>query len=268
MTKTKTNELALVQQQVNKIRVTLQSPEIRARITEGAHPGVSVDRVITSFLLACHQNPAILKCDVGTILASLRELAFYDLELGGILGEAYLVPYGDRCQLIPGYKGLIKMCRNSGAVGQIDMEIVREGDHFVFTKGEDARIEHTPMDAGGDDRPPTHAYVIVHLKGGFRQREVWTRQAIDHHKEAYSQTWKRPDSPWQKHWDTMAKKTVLRSMIARGKVPMATAMRDTILREENPQRHVVWPAKDPMEIEAEMQRESAELFEKGSPEAT
>lgn len=184
---------------------------------------VTADRMIRVAMNCIRKTPKLLDCNPVSLFSAITEAATYGWELGGVLGHAYLVPFKEDCTLIPGYKGLIDLCRRSGQVSTISMEVVHQGDTLSYSLGDDPHIKHVPndRDVARDAKPITHVYAVVKLRDGGIQRSVWSTEKIDAHKKRYSKSWQKSDSPWQTAWPTMAKKTVIRDMIQRGLVPLS-----------------------------------------------
>lgn len=199
---------------------------------------VTADRMIRVALNAIRKNPKLLDCSAASLFAAITEAATYGWEIGGVLGHAYLVPFKDECQLIPGYKGLIDLCRRSGQVSTISLEAVYEGDVFTHTLGDEPKIDHFPNEADPQRtlRQITHVYAVVRLRDGGIQRSVWSRAKVEAHKEQYSQAWRRAetsgkkDSFWHTAWEAAAKKTVMREMINRGLLPVSAEYQDLVKR--------------------------------------
>jgi recombination protein RecT len=196
------------------------------------------DRMIRVALNQIRKNPKLLDCSAASLFGVITEAATYGWEIGGTMGHAYLVPYKDECTLIPGYKGLVDLCRRSGQISTISCEVVHQGDEFSYSLGDDPHIKHKPndRDPARDSKPITHVYLVVRLRDGGIQRSVWSQQKIDAHKEQYSQAWrraeqsKRRDSFWHTAWPSAAKKTVIRDMINRGLLPVSAEYRDAVNR--------------------------------------
>jgi recombination protein RecT len=218
---------------------------VKDRLFEGAPRHISAERMITTTLIAIRSNPELLKCEPDSLLAAVRQAAFYGWEIGGVLSQAYLVPFRDNkrgtveATLIPGYRGLLDLVRRTKEISQIDMEAVHQCDRFRVVKGDASAIYHEPSDdPKRPESPITHLYVIVHFLNGAKQRRVWTASEIDHHKEQFSVGWKRAesngkkDSPWHTHWVTMGHKTILIDMIKRGLLPVSGEIRDVVQRDE------------------------------------
>ena len=199
---------------------------------------VTAERMMRVALNAIRKNPKLMDCNAASLFGAITEAATYGWELGGILGHGYLVPYGAECVLIPGYKGLIDLCRRSGQISTISLEVVHQGDQFVYSLGDDPHIDHKPNDKDPkrDSKPIAYVYAVVRLRDGGIQRSVWSKERIDAHKEQYSQAWRRAednkkkDSFWHTAWPAAAKKTVIRDMIQRGLLPVSAEYRDAIDR--------------------------------------
>ena len=65
------------------------------------------DRMILLAQRAIINNPKLLKYDRTSLLNSIYTAFQLGLEPDGALGQAYLIPFNGKVQLIPGYKGLI-----------------------------------------------------------------------------------------------------------------------------------------------------------------
>lgn len=208
---------------------------------------VTPDRMIRVAMNCIRKTPKLLECAPVSLFAAITEAGTYGWELGGVLGHAYLVPYGKECTLIPGYKGLLDLGRRSGQISTYAMEVVHEGDTFSYELGDDPFVRHVPNDRDKDrfKKPITYVYAVVRFKDGGVQRSVWSSEKIDDHKQKYSQAWRRAesngkkDSPWHENWAVMAKKTVIKDMFGRGLIPVSPEYRDMVDRavkdEDGPQ---------------------------------
>ena len=94
------------------------------------------------------------------------------LEVGGLLGEAYLVPFNNKvkhgnterwekqAQCIPGYKGLIKLARQSGEIESVSARL-HGVDKFSVDLGTD-EIHHMPDYEGERDDKGHQAGLLHH----------------------------------------------------------------------------------------------------------
>lgn len=201
---------------------------------------ITPDRLIRVALSCIRQTPKLLDCTPESLFAAITEAATLGLEPNGMLGHAYLIPYGEECVLVPGYKGLIDLCRRTGTISTLTAEVVHLGDEWAYQLGDDPFIRHVPNDSDPKrhEKPITHVYVVVRLRDGGVQRKVWAAEKVNHHMRTYSQAWKRAergkkDSPWHTNWAEMAKKTVIRDLINRGEIPVSVEIQNLAAREEH-----------------------------------
>lgn len=207
---------------------------LKPKLSRACQNGLTFERVRNAAIrLACNgNNVKLFEADPESLIAAINEAAGYGWEVGGVLAQAYLVPYAGSVQMQPGYKGLLDLAYRGGQVLSVTCECVHEGDDFRYVSGDDERIDHTPtLDANRHMRPIKYVYAVVRLKSGGAVRAVMTREAIDAHKEAYSKAWNRSDSAWRTNWPAMAKKTVLKQVLLRGGVPMSMETQRLVQRE-------------------------------------
>jgi recombination protein RecT len=183
---------------------------------------VTPERLIKTMLVAANRNPMILECTQASVFETISRAAELGLDLSGTLGEAYPVPFRNSVKdskgnwqklmqltLIIGYRGLEKLCWQSGEVTMIDAEVVYEKDHFVFKKGFEPVLEFEPS-LSGDRGEPLGAYALIITKNGGRMARFMPSSDIEKVRQAAVSK----DSPaWKNHWDEMARKTALRRVL-------------------------------------------------------
>jgi len=198
---------------------------IRIQVEEALPKQMDPDRFMRVVAGAITKNPDILRCDRLTVFRAVIEAAQLELEPTGLLGSAYLVPYGRTCTLIPGYRGLIDLARRSGEIESIYAQIVHARDVFSIVQGSDPRIVHEPYIAPPlldpkdeeqmqlqDPGPVIGAYMVAVLRdrsgqASLRQIEWMTYAEI----EAVRKRSRAGSSgPWVSDWSEMARKTVVR----------------------------------------------------------
>lgn len=175
---------------------------------------ITPDRMVRVAMTAIQNTPKLLECDQTSLISAVMRSAQLGLEPDGVLGQAYLIPYGNKVQFIIGYKGLIDLARRSGDVTSIFAKEVRENDHFEYQFGLIDVLEHKP--AEGERGEITHFYAIAKFKSGGHHYDVMTVSEVNAIRDA-SQGYqsakkfnKLADSPWVKNYDEMGKKTVIR----------------------------------------------------------
>lgn len=165
------------------------------------------ERMFRVAMTAVQKSPALLDCDPISLIGAIIQASQLGLEPDGVLGAAYLVPYGKQVQLIPGYRGLMDLARRSGYVLTIYAEPVYSGDEFRLTLGLDKDLQHTP--AKGDRGEFVGAYAVAKLRDGTREFVWMTKTEID----AIRRRSKASGSgPWVTDYVEMAKKTAIRRL--------------------------------------------------------
>lgn len=204
----------------DELRRFLQSAKgsIQAALPKHLTP----ERMIRVCMTAAIRQPKLLECTAVSFIAAAIQSSQLGLECDGVLGQAYMIPFKKNTklangkwdskmevQLIPGYKGLVKLARNSGELVTIQDRAVYKGDDFRFSFGLDPVLEHTPryLASGNDDI--THAWAAAVLRGGGKQFEVMSIQEI----EKIRARSKAADSgPWVTDFEMMCRKTVIRRL--------------------------------------------------------
>lgn len=167
---------------------------------------MTTDRFFKIALNCISKTPALQKCTPASLFQSITTAAELGLEPGGALGEAYLVPYGNVCQLQIGYRGLIRLARQSGELATIEAHVVHENDDYELQYGLDPKCSHTPT-LTRDPGKPVFVYVVAKLKGGGHHIEAMTVAEIE---KIRLRSKSGNSGPWMSDWSEMAKKTVVR----------------------------------------------------------
>jgi recombination protein RecT len=171
---------------------------------------VDADRLIRVSLAQIRKTPALAKCSPVSLAQAIMEAGRLGVE-PGLLGQAYLVPYGTEATLIVGYRGLIELARRSGNVTKVEARIVHEHDAFEVEFGSSARFSHRPNLFGDRGKPiGVYAEATYADAAGTVQREFMTVAEV----EAIRARSKAGRSgPWVSDWAEMAKKTAVRRLV-------------------------------------------------------
>lgn len=194
---------------------------------------MTVDRMIRVAFTSINTTPKLLDCTPRSLLGAVIQSAQLGLE-PGILGHVYLVPFENKragtveVQIIPGYKGLIKLARNTREVSTVFAQPVYSGDAFAYQYGTDPKIHHVPDDKLPDRGVPTHYYAVMRLKDGGAIFDVMRHGDIERHRDRYSRAAKQ--GPWLTEFDEMAKKTVLRRICKTG--PQSIELQTAVALDE------------------------------------
>ena len=197
----------------------------RGQIAMALPKHLTPDRMIRVALTACQKTPELLECDLTSICGAVVQASSLGLELDGVLGHAYLVPFNNRrankkeCQLIVGYRGLIDLAHRSGRVSHFSSHVVYEGDYFDFQYGTEPRCEHRP--AMRDRGEPIAVYAAVKLTNGGSDFEVIPWERILEKQQQYAKKGRGGElyGTWVDNLEEMARKTPIRALAKR--VPLS-----------------------------------------------
>lgn len=193
--------------------------------------GVDPVRMSRAAVLCLTQNPKLGTCTPESFVVALIEAAFLRLEPSGVLGGAYLVPYGNRAQLQIGYRGLVDLAQRGGTIGSVYASPVYEKDDWAFDLGSEAFIRHRPftykvvnpldtptevLEEMGDPGSRICFYARAHfMAGGTPAIHVMPILEVEKIRRSAA-SFKADTSPWITHYDAMGSKTVLRALLWRG----------------------------------------------------
>ncbi|SNR98779.1 recombination protein RecT [Methylobacillus rhizosphaerae] len=178
------------------------------------------ERLLKVAQIAATTTPALLECEVASLVGAIGQCAQMGLEPNTVLGHAYLVPFntkrkrGDReewvksVQVIIGYKGLIDLARRSGQIVSISAHEVYANDAFELIYGLDEKLTHTP--SFGDRGLIIGFYAVAKLKDGGTAFEFMSDMQVREIMAA-SQS-KGKYGPWKDHYVEMGRKTVIRRL--------------------------------------------------------
>lgn len=158
---------------------------------------------------AVASNPKLAECSQTSLIGALLCSAQAGLEPNTTLGQAYIIPYGDKAQFQISYKGLIELAHRSGQLKDISAHVVYDNDEFEYELGLEPKLKHIP--AMKDRGEATWVYAVYHLNSGGYGFEVMSVEDINRHRRQYSKS--KYDSPWDTAWEEMAKKTVVKKCL-------------------------------------------------------
>lgn len=185
---------------------------------------INVERFITAAAMEITNNPKLMQCDHGSILLSLGQAARYGLEVGPLLGQAWLIPYNENryingqwqkqmmCHFQIGYRGLIVLARRSQTIKTISAEIVYDNDYIEVELGLKHSLTHK-IDIRKERGDPIAYYCIVELTNGGVQFGIISKADAEKHRDKYSKSYAKKkegeESVWDTNFDEMALKTIV-----------------------------------------------------------
>jgi recombination protein RecT len=171
--------------------------------------GTDAAQLVRDAMTLFSANPNLALCDGQSILGGLMTCAQLGLR-PGVLGQAWLIPFKGKAQLVVGYQGLVSLAQRSGDIASISARIVYENDEWDVEFGTEDRMIHRPF-MRGDRGAPVAYYAVVKSTRGGTYWEVMTKADAERHRDRFAMA--RKDGvvigPWAEHFDAMALKTVL-----------------------------------------------------------
>lgn len=210
---------------LDRLRDYLKNTAVTEGIRAALPRHLSVDKMLRLIMSAASRDAKLLACTPQSIVLAAMNASALGLEPNTPLGLSYLVPYERRardpqtgewytaaveCQFIPGYRGLVTLAIQSGAVQSISARLVYDGDDFVVQYGTEERIHHVPNLTGDmDDRNIVAAYAVARLASGAAVFDVMPRSAID---KIRARSKASKSGPWITDYAEMARKTVTKRL--------------------------------------------------------
>ena len=170
-------------------------------------------------------NTNLQECQPMSVIYAAIKATALDLPLDPSLGCAYVIPYKNNklnrtdAQFQLGAKGFVQLAIRSGQFKVLNVTDIREGEmqDFDLLTGE-VKFKALP---GRESLPVIGYAAYFRLINGFEKTLYMTVEELDAHATRYSQTYKYDKSKgyktskWSDDFDAMAKKTVLKLLLAR-----------------------------------------------------
>ena len=159
--------------------------------------------VANEYLMRCAQ------ADPQALAAAVKNVGLTGLSLNPEKKLGYLVPFKGKIKFMSSYMGKIEVLIRTGVVRSIQADLVYEKDQFVYRKGVNATLEHTP-DIFAEDRGKLKGgYYIAILANGQIQYDVMPEKRIQEIKSRSEAVKSGKTSPWDTDFEEMAKKTII-----------------------------------------------------------
>jgi recombination protein RecT len=238
--------------------LTKAQPSFAAAIPETVRKFLTPERVTKIALTAIGKTPKLMECTPHSILRAVMDATALGLDVsGGVMGQAYLVPYKDTCQLIVGYRGLIALARRSGNIESLAAHAVYEKDHFELEYGLAEKLVHRP--SLDESRGKLIAvYCVSKFVGGGQHVETMLKSEVD---AIRARSRAGQSGPWVTDYEQMALKTVIRR--AAKYLPMSIDLADALERDEDTPDFTPEPINvTPVDAQPEVPQEGTFGFKK------
>lgn len=229
-----------------KFSAMISTPSYQKMINNTLKDPKRAQRFIASITSAVATNPALQECDPATILSGALLGESLNLSPSPQLGQYYLVPFNNTkkgckdAQFQLGYKGYIQLALRSGYYKHLNVIAVKAGELVHF----DPLTEEVEINITSDELSRESAETVGYLAmfeylNGFRKTIYWSREKMEAHALKYSKGYaaKKGYTFWEKDFDAMAFKTMLRQLISKWgimSIDLQTAFEADYEVEENP----------------------------------
>lgn len=121
------------------------------------------ERLIRTVLVSVERTPALRDCSMQSVINAATTFAVLGLEVDGVTGQGFMLPFAKQAQPVIGYKGYNTLAWRAGFT--INGSVVREGDEFDYMLGSEGYARHRPLLGGKPDRQILAAYACATAPG-------------------------------------------------------------------------------------------------------
>ena len=260
-----------------KFSVAIQSDMYKNLINQTLGDKDRATRFIASISSAVATNQALQECDAGTILSGALLGESLNLSPSPQLGQYYLVPFNDSkkgykvAQFQLGYKGYIQLAIRSGQYKKLNVLAIKRGELIKYDPlNEEIEVNLIEDEEERENAETIGYYAMFEYTNGFRKSLYWSKSKMEKHALKYSKGYAahKGYTFWEKDFDGMAYKTMLRQLISKWGImsidmqqavekDMATINTDGTYEYVDNEEDIVIQQEEPKE-EIEVQNENTE----------
>lgn len=207
-----------------KFSVAIQSDTYKNLINRTLGDKDRATRFIASISSAVATNQKLQECDAGSILSGALLGESLNLSPSPQLGQYYLVPFNDSkkgykvAQFQLGYKGYIQLAIRSGQYKKLNVLAIKKGELIKYDPlNEEIEVKIIEDEEERENTETVGYYAMFEYSNGFRKTLYWSKKRMEAHAEKYSTGYKahKGYTFWEKDFDGMAFKTMLRQLISK-----------------------------------------------------
>lgn len=186
--------------------------------------GKNGDRFITAIISAVQTNPTLQECSNQSIVSAALLGEALKLSPSPQLGQYYMVPFNNtkkgvkEAQFQLGYKGYIQLAIRSGFYKKLNVVAIKEGELVQYSPlDEEIEINLIEDEEERENAVTTGYYAMFEYTNGFKKTLYWSKAKMESHAIKYSMGYKAKKGYtfWEKDFDGMAFKTMLRQLISK-----------------------------------------------------
>ena len=216
-----------------KFSVAIQSDTYKNLINQTLGDKDRATRFIASISSAVATNADLQQCDAGTILSGALLGESLNLSPSPQLGQYYLVPfntktgqkdengldiYTKKAQFQLGYKGYIQLAIRSGQYKKLNVLAIKRGELVKYDPlNEEIEVNLIEDEEERENAETVGYYAMFEYTNGFRKSLYWSKSKMQKHALKYSKGYAahKGYTFWEKDFDGMAFKTMLRQLISK-----------------------------------------------------
>lgn len=207
-----------------KFSAMISTPGYQKMINNTLKDPARARRFVASITSAVAINPLLQECDPATILSGALLGESLNLSPSPQLGQYYLVPFNNTkkgckdAQFQLGYKGYVQLALRSGYYKRLNVMAVKDGELLRWNPLTEEIELNLMVDELEREKTPTIGYVAsFEYLNGFTKTIYWSREKMESHALRYSKGYsaKKGYTFWEKDFDGMAYKTMLRQLISK-----------------------------------------------------
>lgn len=253
------------------LSAALNTPKFQATIHSTLNDAAKEKRFVASVVSACAANQMLQLCTPESILSSALLGESLKLSPSPQLGQYYMVPYDEtakdanghaipiigadgkqviqngykqwqkikRAQFQLGYKGYIQLALRSGYYKHLNVISVKQGELKKWNPlTEEIDLVLIDDENTRDEAPTIGYFAMFEYLNGFTKSMYWSREKMERHALRYSKGYaaKKGYTFWEKDFDAMAYKTMLRQLISKWgimTVDLQTAFESDVVAEQD-----------------------------------
>ena len=207
-----------------KFSIAIQSDTYKNLINQTLGDKDRATRFIASISSAVATNQDLQQCDAGTILSGALLGESLNLSPSPQLGQYYLVPFNDSkrgykvAQFQLGYKGYIQLAIRSGQYKKLNVLAIKKGELVKYDPlNEEIEVNLIEDEEERENTETAGYYAMFEYTNGFRKSLYWSKSKMEKHALKYSKGYAahKGYTFWEKDFDGMAYKTMLRQLISK-----------------------------------------------------
>lgn len=219
--------------------VAIQSDMYKNLINNTLGDSERAKRFIASISSAVATNDTLKQCDAGTILSGALLGESLNLSPSPQLGQYYLVPYDNNkkgvkeAQFQLGYKGYVQLALRSGYYKKLNVLAIKKGELIKYDPlNEEIEVALIEDDIVRENTETIGYYAMFEYLNGFRKTMYWSKSKMEKHANKYSKGYqaRKGYTFWEKDFDGMAFKTMLRQLISKWGI-MSLEMQDAFEKD-------------------------------------